>query len=83
MASTKAFTSQVIILALSAIFLGRERGFLSASKAKKIIKEIEKLPMLIKTTLAQEDKIKSIAKNIKIIIISYISEENIIFPYSY
>lgn len=64
-ASTKAFTSQVVILALLAIFLGRENSFLSVSTGKKIIKEIKQLPMLIKTILAQKDRIKLIAKKYK------------------
>lgn len=57
-ASTKAFTSQVIILALLAIFLGRENN-------KKIIKEIKRIPMLVKQVLAQKNKIKLIAKKYK------------------
>ena len=64
-ASTKAFTSQVIILALLAIFLGLERRFLSVNISKKIILEIEKLPMLIRAVLDQKNKMKLIAKKYK------------------
>lgn len=64
-ASTKAFTSQVTILALLAIFLGRERGFLSGDISKRIIGEIEKLPMLAKQVLGQKNKVKLMAKKYK------------------
>lgn len=64
-ASTKAFTSQVVILALLAIFLGRGKGFLSVSISKKIIEEIDKLPMLVRHVLSQKNKVKLIAKKYK------------------
>ncbi|MBI2635254.1 MAG: glutamine--fructose-6-phosphate transaminase (isomerizing) [Parcubacteria group bacterium] len=61
-ASTKAFTSQLIILALLAVFLGRQRNNLSIEDGKKITLEIEKLPMLIKEIFKQKNKIKLIAE---------------------
>ena len=64
-ASTKAFTSQVIVLALLAIFLGLQRGFLSVNISKKIIEKIEGLPVLIKDVLDQKNRIKLIAKKYK------------------
>ncbi len=64
-ASTKAFTSQLTILALLALFLGRERGAISPRAGRKIIEEIEKLPQLIKQILKQDNKIKNIAKEYK------------------
>ena len=64
-ASTKAFTSQVIVLALLAIFLGLQRGFLSVNISKKIIEKIEGLPVLIKDVLDQKNRIKLIEKKYK------------------
>ena len=64
-ASTKAFTSQVVILALLAIFLGMKKNFLSDSMNKKIISEIKRLPMLVKQVLDQKNKIKLIAEKYK------------------
>ncbi|KKS43860.1 MAG: Isomerizing Glutamine-fructose-6-phosphate aminotransferase [Candidatus Azambacteria bacterium GW2011_GWA2_42_9] len=64
-ASTKAFTSQLIILALIALFLGRERGTISPKMGKQIAEEIEVLPKMIKQILKQSDQIKNIAEEYK------------------
>ncbi len=61
-ASTKAFTSQITVLALLAVFLGRQRNNLSIEAGKKITREIEKLPALIKKIFKQKKKIKLIAE---------------------
>ena len=60
-ASTKAFTGQVTILALFAILLGR-RNILNADRGKKMLQELEKVPSLVQKVLDQSDKIKEIAK---------------------
>ena len=60
-ASTKAFTSQVIILALLTVFLGRQRQ-MSFITGKRIVEEIENLPNKINKILKQEKDIKKIAK---------------------
>lgn len=60
-ASTKAFTSQVTILALLTILLGR-RNILSADMGTQMLKELEKLPDLVQKVLDQSDQIKEIAK---------------------
>ncbi len=49
-ASTKAFTSQVIVLALIALYIGRCK-FLSLEEGKKIVKEIEQFPDLVEKVL--------------------------------
>ncbi len=64
-ASTKAFTSQLTILALLTLFLGRERGVISPKMGKKIAQEIEKLPQLVSQVLKQNGKIKEMAKEYK------------------
>ncbi len=64
-ASTKAFISQMTILGLLAVFLGRQRD-MSLSEGKKIIKEIKKLPELAEKTLSEnESRIKELAKKYK------------------
>jgi len=63
-ASTKAFTSQVIILALLTLFLGRQRN-MSLVMGKRIAEEIQKIPLLVKQVLKQNEKIKQIAKQYK------------------
>lgn len=60
-ASTKAFTSQLAILAMLTIYLGRQRG-MKDSDAKKIAKELKKIPENIKKILSQKNEIKRIAK---------------------
>jgi|LULG01.1.fsa_nt_gb glucosamine--fructose-6-phosphate aminotransferase (isomerizing) len=49
-ASTKAYTSQICILAMLAIMIGRKNG-LSQIQAKKYIKDLKRLPKLIDQTI--------------------------------
>ena len=60
-ASTKAFVSQLAVLALITLFLGRQRG-MSAVTGRKIAEELERLPAKMKTILAQAKQINKIAK---------------------
>jgi len=60
-ASTKAFTSQVIVLALMTVMLGRQRS-MSRATGKKIIEEIELLPKKVEKILKQKEAIKKLAK---------------------
>jgi len=61
-ASTKAYTSQVCILAMLSIMLGRKNG-LGQIQAKRYIKELKKLPKLVKHTIEMvEDKTRALGK---------------------
>jgi len=60
-ASTKAFTSQLSILVLLTLYLGRQRE-LSLVMGKRITKEMRNMNKLIKKTLLQEKNIQQIAK---------------------
>ena len=60
-ASTKAFVSQLVIIYLLAILLGRQRK-LSRQQAIEILDELNKLPEKIETITAQASKIDEIAK---------------------
>jgi len=60
-ASTKAFTSQVTILALMTILFGR-RNALSADRGTQMLQELEKLPDLVQKVLDQSDAIHRIAQ---------------------
>lgn len=62
-ASTKAFTSQVIVLTLFALSLGR-RGLLSAEAGLKITQELVEIPHLIEQILQRKEKIKEIASEL-------------------
>lgn len=60
-ASTKAFTSQLTILTLLTVFLGRQRD-MSLVTGKRIIAELEKVPKYVEEILAGHKEIKKIAK---------------------
>ncbi|MDP2736412.1 MAG: SIS domain-containing protein, partial [bacterium] len=60
-ASTKAFTSQVTILTLLTVLLGRQRQ-MSLITGQRIIKELLNLPEKIKKVLELNDRIKNIAE---------------------
>ncbi len=62
-ASTKAFTSQVIVLSLLAIFLGREEKCLTEDNAKSILREMLKLPEKIEDILKGSEKIEEIGSH--------------------
>lgn len=59
-ASTKAFTSQVSVLALFATLMGRIR-MLGSNRGLQILRALEKVPEQMESILAQNDKIKEIA----------------------
>jgi len=63
-ASTKAFTSQVTILALLAILMGRQRS-MSPMDGQRYISELEQIPAKIESILGQNDQIREIASSIK------------------
>ncbi len=60
-ASTKAFTSQLSILVLLTVMLGRQRE-MSLVTGQRIIKELKRIPKLIEKILAQDKEIKKMAK---------------------
>jgi glucosamine--fructose-6-phosphate aminotransferase (isomerizing) len=60
-ASTKAFTSQVAVLAMIALLLGRQRR-LSIENGTDIAKAMLELPTLVEKTLKLSDDIAAIAK---------------------
>ncbi len=62
-ASTKAFTSQVIVLTLFAVCLGR-RGLLSAEAGLDITQELKEIPDKIEKILKAKEEIKKIASEL-------------------
>lgn len=60
-ASTKAFVSQIVVLALIALFLGRSRS-LSVAEGKKIVKALQQLPEQAREILSRHKEIAKIAK---------------------
>ncbi len=61
-ASTKAFTAQVTVLAMMAILLGKERKTISDEKYERLITELKNTPEKIKKILTHDNEIKKIAK---------------------
>lgn len=65
-ASTKAFTAQLTILALIALELGRKKGELSTERFHDLIRELERIPDLVQKVLKDcEGKIEAIAEKYK------------------
>ena len=60
-ASTKAFTTQITVLTLIALRLGKAKGILSNSNFKQILVELETVPKKIETVLKSNDLVKEIA----------------------
>ena len=61
-ASTKAFTTQIVALQLLAMYLGQIRGTLSQEAAKPHIQGLTQLPLLLEEALRCEPIIEEIAK---------------------
>ena len=62
-ASTKAFTTQLVVLALLITSIGKVQSRISIEQETKIIHGLHKLPNLIKDALEHEAIIESIAEN--------------------
>jgi glucosamine--fructose-6-phosphate aminotransferase (isomerizing) len=60
-ASTKAFTSQIVVLSLITILLGRMRN-ISANMGKEMIEALESIPEKIQQILDKEEQIREIAE---------------------
>ena len=70
-ASTKAFISQIVVLALLTVYFGRIRE-MSFVMGKRITEEIQKIPLLIERVLKNNEQIKGLAKK-------YSKYENFLF----
>ena len=64
-ASTKAFTTQVVVLILMALRIGRQKGTLSSTNYHQIITQLEVVPEMIEKVLAVNSQIEIIAKEFK------------------
>lgn len=64
-ASTKAFTSQLSVLTLLALYLGRQKGTISDSYFRELLFAFEAIPQKVEEVLNNKDKIKAIAEKIK------------------
>jgi len=60
-ASTKALLGQLAVLAMIAVYLGRQRN-MSLITGRRIVSELQKLPQLAREVLSQKQEIKKIAQ---------------------
>ncbi len=63
-ASTKAFTCQLTVLACLAIFAGRQRGVLDRDDERKMIASLSQVPRHMNTIFEQESHIADVARKI-------------------
>ncbi len=63
-ASTKAFTGQVVVLTLIALALGMAKGTVSQDEYEETIQELQRIPEKIEVVLKQNDKIQRIAQTL-------------------
>ncbi|WP_162054016.1 glutamine--fructose-6-phosphate transaminase (isomerizing) [Pontibacter pamirensis] len=64
-ASTKAFTAQVTVLALIAMIIGSKRGTLEETKLRQLMVELETIPAKVEQCLLLDDQIKEISAKYK------------------
>jgi glucosamine--fructose-6-phosphate aminotransferase (isomerizing) len=60
-ASTKAFTAQVVALFLMALQAGRARGHLTAAEARALMLDLSILPARMEEVLAAEERVRALA----------------------
>ena len=64
-ASTKAFTAQVSVLAMMAIIVGNKKGTITESQYIAFLTELENIPAKVEKALKSNDKIIKIAEKFK------------------
>ncbi len=64
-ASTKAFTSQVVALTLFTVRMARLRGNLTADQGRKILQELQLLPEKVERVLELNDAVRELARTYK------------------
>lgn len=64
-ASTKAFTAQVTVLTLMALYMAQQRGKITQSKMVHLLTELDNIPALVEKCLLSNDCIKNISEAFK------------------
>ena len=64
-ASTKAFTAQLTVLALMALYLAKRKGKIAKMRYAKLISELESIPAKIEEVLKSESTVKKVAEYMK------------------
>jgi glucosamine--fructose-6-phosphate aminotransferase (isomerizing) len=63
-ASTKAFVTMIVSAYLLALWLGRQRGAITAEDVKKHIHDLVEIPRLVETVLEQDVRIAALAREL-------------------
>ena len=63
-ASTKAFTCQLTVLAALAIHIGRQRGVMDAATEQSLVRALVEVPRLISELLATDGKLNALAQDL-------------------
>lgn len=61
-ASTKAYTAQLITLILLALYLGKQRGTFKGQDADQLVRELRKIPAKMRHIIKQKDLIKDVSQ---------------------
>jgi glucosamine--fructose-6-phosphate aminotransferase (isomerizing) len=64
-ASTKAFTAQVTVLTLMALYMAQQRGTISKSKLVDLLTELDNIPSLVEKCLQSNDSIRVMSEQFK------------------
>ncbi|SDM17425.1 glucosamine--fructose-6-phosphate aminotransferase (isomerizing) [Daejeonella rubra] len=64
-ASTKAFTAQVTVLTLMALYMAQQRGTITQSKLIHLLTELDNIPTMVERCLLSNDSIKEISAKFK------------------
>ncbi|MCU0429167.1 MAG: glutamine--fructose-6-phosphate transaminase (isomerizing) [Cytophagaceae bacterium] len=64
-ASTKAFTAQVTVLAMMAIMVANKKGIIPENKFQELLIDIENVPRKVEAVLQQNQKIKELSEYFK------------------
>ncbi|MBN2479546.1 MAG: glutamine--fructose-6-phosphate transaminase (isomerizing) [Parachlamydiales bacterium] len=78
--STKAFTSQITVLYLLAIYFARSRNLLEKKDAQIFLKELKKIPNIIKKILKKRKEIEKIAQKYAIYNSFFFLGRNLMYP---
>jgi glutamine---fructose-6-phosphate transaminase (isomerizing) len=63
-ASTKAFSTMVVACYLTGLWLGRQRGVLTAEDVRKRIQDLVEIPRLVEQTLELDTKVAALARHL-------------------
>jgi glucosamine--fructose-6-phosphate aminotransferase (isomerizing) len=61
-ASTKCFTTQLVAMLLLSVYLGRRRGVLPQSEARRILQALTQVPHQMREVLAKAEEVRALAK---------------------